>query len=56
MLANLKTHASYFDPLKLINLGIVELLQMCMDHFSEDMNAGIALKLSFSSCLMFHCF
>ena len=52
MLANLKTHASYFDPLQFINLEILKLLQMCVDHFS-DVNAGIALKLSFSSCLMF---
>ena len=26
---------------------------MCVDHFSEDGNAGTALKISYSSCLMF---
>ena len=40
----------------LLNLAILELLQMCIDHFSEDGNAGTAVKLSNSSCIMFFYF
>ena len=40
----------------LIILAILELLQMRVGHFSEDVDAGTASKLSFSSCPFFCCF
>ena len=55
ILANLKTHASYFDLpfITISNFGVTSNLSRL---FSENVNAETALKLSFSSCLMFSCF
>ena len=54
MLANFKTPASYFDPLY-INFSNVGVTSNVRRAFFEDVNAGTALKLSYSSCLMFRC-
>ena len=42
-------------PLLLLS-AIFGLLLLYVGHFSEDVNAGTALKLSFSSGLVFYCF
>ena len=46
ILENLKIPSPLSLTPLLIILAILELLQMCVDHFSEGVNAGTVLKLS----------